>query len=399
MEPFRGFLSPKTQFARNEELDRAFQESKHRIVEAIKEGVQIFDVTRRTCLRTDWSKKGIGYLLAQQHCECKLASYGCCPDGWKITLAGSRFLSPTEINYAPIEGEALAVAWGLEQTKFFTMGCNNLLVDHKPLTKIFGDRRLDEIDNPRLFRMKRRTLMWHFDIEYQRGEKNPFADAMSRHPNKHAERASSSMMSRDDLMEESIVSGLHAEAEKFFAVTWERVQEESKRDTAIKCLIQQIAGGFPDSKKDIPTEIRQFWDVRDHLGAFDGVVLFKDRIVIPNNLRQRVLENLHSAHQGVSSMFSRAQTIVYCPGMSSDIEEAHSRCRTCHRNAPSLAKLSPTAPNQPNTPFQMIYADYLQLKGKHFLVIGDRLSGWTEVVKVETGKEYSGAKGLCQALR
>ena len=198
--------------------------------------MQIFDVTRRTCLRTDWSKKGIGYLLAQQHCECKLASYGCCPDGWRITLAGSRFLSPTEMNYAPIEGEALAVAWGLEQTKFFTMGCNNLLVivDHKPLTKIFGDRRLDEIDNPRLFRMKRRTLMWNFDIEYPRGEKNPFADAMSRHPNKHAERASSSMMSRDDLMEESIVSGLRAEAEKFFAVTWERVQEESKRDTAIK---------------------------------------------------------------------------------------------------------------------------------------------------------------------
>jgi len=401
MEPFRAFLSPKTKFVWNEELGRVFQESKDKIVEAILEGVQIFDVTRRTCLRTDWSKKGIGYLLAQQHCECKLASYGCCPDGWRITLAGSRFLSPTEMNYAPIEGEALAVAWGLEQTKFFTMGCNNLLVivDHKPLTKIFGDRRLDEIDNPRLFRMKRRTLMWHFDIEYQRGEKNPFADAMSRHPNKYAERASNSMMSSDDFVEESIVSGLHDEAEQFFAVTWERVQEESKRDVSIKCLIHQISCGFPDSKKDTPTEIHQFWDARDHLTAFEGVVLFKDRIVIPNSLRHRVIENLHSAHQGVSSMFSRAQTIVYWPGMSSDIEEARSRCRTCHRNAPSQAKLPPTAPNLPSTPFQMIFADYLQLKRKLFLITGDRLSGWTEVVKVETGKESSGAKGLCQALR
>ena len=54
---------------------------------------------------------------------------------------GRRFLSQTETNYAPVEGEALAVAWALEQTKFFTMGCNNLLiiVDHKPLVKIFGD--------------------------------------------------------------------------------------------------------------------------------------------------------------------------------------------------------------------------------------------------------------------
>ena len=106
-------------------------------------------------------------------------------------------MSPAEKNYAPVEGEALAVAWALEQTRYFTMGCNDLkvIVDHKPLTKLFGDRRLDEIENPRLFRLKRRTLMWRFKIEYQRGASNPFADAMSRHPNQYAELGSASMMS------------------------------------------------------------------------------------------------------------------------------------------------------------------------------------------------------------
>jgi hypothetical protein len=76
-------------------------------------------------------------------------------------LAGSRFLTPAEKNYAPVEGEALAVAWALGQTKFFTMGCNDLLiiVDHKPLVKILGDRRMDEIENPQLFRLKMKTLM------------------------------------------------------------------------------------------------------------------------------------------------------------------------------------------------------------------------------------------------
>jgi hypothetical protein len=103
-----------------------------------------------------------------------------------------------EANYAPIEGEALAVAWALEQTRFFTMGCTNLLVivDHKPLT-IFGDRRLDEIDNPCLFHVKRRTLMWHFDIEYQPGKNNLFA-----------ELSSISMMSDEDRHEELLVSSV-----------------------------------------------------------------------------------------------------------------------------------------------------------------------------------------------
>ena len=132
-------------------------------------------------------------MLSQKYCDCVSdRSFGCCADGWKITLAGSRFLHQAEKNYAPVEGEALAVAWSLEQTKYFTLGCNDLVVvtDHKPLTKLLGDRRLDEIDNPRLFRLKWRTLIWRFKMEYQRGCSNPFADAVSRKPDKYAELAS-----------------------------------------------------------------------------------------------------------------------------------------------------------------------------------------------------------------
>lgn len=402
MSPFRKFLSPKEQFIWTDELDDIFQQSKMRIVEAIREGVKIFDINRHTCLRTDWSKEGIGYLLAQKHCGCDPnLSFGCCPDGWMITLAGSRFLSSAEKNYAAVEGEALAVAWALEQTRYFTMGCNNLriIVDHKPLTKIFGDRRLDEIDNPRLFRLKRRTLRWRFEIEYQRGATNPFADAMSRHPSGYAELASASMMTNLDRKEATYIGGIVSETEKFFAVTWETVQTESLKDETMCLLGDYIRNQFPDSRKDLPEKIRCFWEVREGLRCSDGVILYKDRIVIPSSLRNKIVENLHSAHQGVSSMYSRAQTIVYWPRLASDLEDARSACRACHRNAPSQAKLPPTAPDIPTTPFQMIFADYFQLRGKHYLVIGDRLSGWTEVVQMRMSSASSGSKGLCEALR
>ena len=117
------------------------------IIKAICKGVEIFDVKRPACLCPDWSKEGIGYLLLQKHCNCESTLPDSCPEGWKITLAGSHFLNGAEQRYAAIEGEALAIAWGLEQTKYFTQGCQDLLVvtDHKPLTKIFGDRALDDI--------------------------------------------------------------------------------------------------------------------------------------------------------------------------------------------------------------------------------------------------------------
>ena len=57
-------------------------------------------------------------------------------------VAGFHFLSSAERNYVLIEGEVLGVAWSLENTRYFTMGCNDLLVvvDHKPLIKLLGDR-------------------------------------------------------------------------------------------------------------------------------------------------------------------------------------------------------------------------------------------------------------------
>ena len=168
---------------------------------------------------------------------------------------------------------------------------------------------------------------------------------------------------------------------KIFAVTWEKVRTASAEDQPMCLLADYIRFGFPSSKKDLPESIGGFWEARDSLRCSEGVIMYKDRIVIPSSLRKQIVQNLHSAHQGVSSMHSRAQTIVYWPGLAADLEGARDACRSCHRNAPSHAKLPPTAPEIPTTPFQMIFADYFQLKAKHYLVAGDRLSGWTEVIQ------------------
>ena len=44
MEPFRPFLSPRHPFKWTAELDEAFKQSKQAIVNAIREGVEIFDL-------------------------------------------------------------------------------------------------------------------------------------------------------------------------------------------------------------------------------------------------------------------------------------------------------------------------------------------------------------------
>ena len=50
-------------------------------------------------------------------------------------------------------------------------------------------------------------------------------------------------------------------------------------------------------------------------------------------------------------------------------------------------------------PFEMIYADYFKLEGVNYLIIGDRLSGWTEIFSNKGEDSAAGSKGLCRALR
>ena len=114
MAPFRHFLKRKTKLEWTEELDRAFQSSKENIVSKIKSGVELFYINLPTCLATDFSITGLWFFLLQKPCDCLSRVPTCCADGWRLCLVGSRFLHDAATRYAPIEGEALAVAYSLQ---------------------------------------------------------------------------------------------------------------------------------------------------------------------------------------------------------------------------------------------------------------------------------------------
>ncbi|MCP3680923.1 MAG: hypothetical protein GY782_11975, partial [Gammaproteobacteria bacterium] len=114
LQPFRELLkSPGTtkKIYWDENLGKLFAESKRTIVEEVMNGIQTFSMSRPTLLATDWSKEGMGYMLLQKRCRCEKIDPRCCPGGWGLVLAGSRFCSGAESRYAPVEGEGQAIVW------------------------------------------------------------------------------------------------------------------------------------------------------------------------------------------------------------------------------------------------------------------------------------------------
>ena len=75
----------------------------------------------------------------------------------------------------------------------------------------------------------------------------------------------------------------------------------------------------------------------------------------------------------------RAEQSVFWPGITKDISTVRERCYTCHKNAPSQAKLPPVDPIVPQYPFEHICMDYMSLHGNNYGVFVDRFTGWPGV--------------------
>ncbi|KAK6182642.1 hypothetical protein SNE40_010282 [Patella caerulea] len=272
----------------------------------------------------------------QKYCTCASRTPACCPNGWKLCLVGSRFTHPVESRYAAIEGEALAVVYALHQTRYYVLGCKDLIIatDRKPLLQILNDRSFTEIANRRLLNLKEKTLGYRFTIVHVPDKKNLGPDAASRYPASNPERLElpgdpaelhsladepisphdvltslyQQMDDNDDAGDGSILATASSSVQSVCAVvTWDMLRGATVSDQTLRNLVHFIEHGFPEDIRDLPPELRAY----HHLSPSMCVVLEGHRVVIPSVLRESVLNAHHAAHQGASAMQARAVDSVY----------------------------------------------------------------------------------------
>ena len=384
MQPFRSLTEKKRPFYWDSELDKLFVKSKEEIVRLIGDGVRAYDLNKPTCLATDWSKYGLGFSLMQKHCSCPGPSNPNCGVGhWQLVFAGSKTTNGAQSRYCPIEGECLAAAYGLERCRMYTLGCPDLTlaVDHNPLTRILNDRNLDDIANPRLRRLKEKTLPFQFNVCYVPGGSNAMrvADALSRHPVQSEE-------SDPQFEEVEKIARAYAtyQAAGVESVSWKHVKEASSLDEECLALVQLIVDGFPHDKKLLPPDLQKYWGMRDELYVIEGVPFKGKKMLIPLSLRPRVLEGLHAANQGVTGMLSNARDRFFWPGLDAAVRQMRLQCRQCNKNSPSQSAEPVTISPPPEVPFEQTAADFFNLEGHNFLAFADRYSGWLEVERLPT---------------
>jgi hypothetical protein len=397
-------VKPNAIYFWNDELRDLFETCKKKIIDQVHEGVKNYSMDRLTCLQTDFSKEGLGYLLLQKYCGCPIEMAPiCCQTGWKLVFAGSRFTKGAEMRYSPTEGEALAVAWALNHAHIFTKGCPKLIIstDHLPLLGILNDKPLENIKNPRLVRLKEQTLSFQFIVKYNKGKWHRAPDALSRNPQPKLFALDKYSLIPQENLQSELVSGNDAELalselSSEQSLTVEDVRKSTEADSELKLLASAVQNGFEKTHHLTSPSIRQYFNAKNEIWIQNGILMYKHRIIIPSILRKNILNSLHSAHQGVEGMRARAAMTVYWPGLNTSIKQTRDNCTLCNKISPSNAREPLQIMSLPHFPFQQICMDGFEIGGHQYLAIVDKFSGWIIIFHT---RNHPSSKHIVNSLR
>ena len=378
----RELRQKKNMFTWGKEHDEAFEAVKQCLTRLPI--LALFDPGLRTRIEADGSKlKGLGYSLQQFHgdgCKCK-----CAHRVWRNVQCGSRWLSEAESRYAPVEFEALAVAWGVHKCKYFLAGLPEFIIrnDHRTLIPLLNSKSLNEIDNPRVSRLIEKLRPYRYKAEHVSGIKNCVADALSRAPVDQPTEEDllgeeESPRIRQIIRRAASCAGIEDELQETLVdpnIEW--IKGAASQDRAYQELLEAVKGGFPKRMCDARESIRPYFALRNELSEHHGLVILRScRIIIPVKLRKEILRRLHASHQGIERTKRRARETVYWPSVDSDIVNTVASCSPCSERLPSQQKEPMKTDPYPERAFEQTATDLFDFGGRTYIVYTDRYSGW-----------------------
>lgn len=208
------------------------------------------------------------------------------------------------------------------------------------------------------------------EIIYVKGENVPIADTLSRDVENPEEE-------NEDELEVHVVLNV--------STSWmEQIVTETNKSSVLRKLMRCIIEGWPEQLAQVDTEVRAFWNFRDELSSYAGVIFKGDCIMIPETLRRKTLELTHAGHFGIQSCIKRAKQLVFWPGMGRDIQKFVDECGVCQKYARNTVKQPMIIKRIPEYPFQIVASDIFHFKGANYLVIVDSYSGWIDFKRLRT---------------
>ena len=367
---------------------KAFNRIKKRITEDTV--LAHYDPKEQIYLAVDASPVGLGAVI----------SHGRGKEERPIAFA-SRTLTDAEKNYSQIDREALAIIYGIKKFHYYLYGRKFVLYsDNQPLCHILGSRKgLPSLAAARILRWAVELAGYTFEVQHRPGHKNGCADALSRLPLQKEETSPEIIKWTQEAMicNTEVLSSL--------PVTAKQISRQTNKDSVLSKVMHCVKTGWPE---EVDGELANYHQKRNEITVEDGCLLWGNRVIIPGQLRDQLLEELHEGHQGIVKMKALARIHFWWPKVDKEIESLVKRCATCQLNADNPPQLSNNSWAWPDRPWKRVHVDFAQYEGDYYFVMVDAYSKWPEVIKMSHGtsaertidamRSVFSRQGLCEEI-
>ena len=362
LHPLYQLLQANHPWRWSKECERSFHKAKESLMKSPV--LTHYDPSLQIVMAADASAYGIGAVISHRF-----------PDGSEKPIAfASRTLTKSEQNYAQVEKEALSLVFGIHRFHQYLYGRHFILItDHKPLTTILGPKQ--GVPPLAAARMQRWALLlsaYSYDIQFRPTKEHANADGLSRLPlDGNSTEGNTSHPTVFNLKQ---LSALPVQAHEVAAAT--------RADSLLSKLLTYLRTGWP---KLVPDALTPFWRRKDALTVEGDCILWGCRVVIPDKLQAKVLDELHQGHPGVVRMKVLARNHMWWPGLDQAIEKQAKGCCACQatKHLPAKAPLHSWA--WPTNPWERVHVDFAgPIFGKMLLLAVDSHSKWPEVQIMST---------------
>ena len=163
---------------------------------------------------------------------------------------------------------------------------------------------------------------------------------------------------------------MSVESQGSFSNKLDQLRKSTVQDEQLTRLKGYISTGFPCDKKNLLTDLCEFWPHKEMLSIESGLITCGNRIIVPKEMKPEMVQYVHEGHQGKERCLLRARNTVFWPKMTYNVQQLIGKCILCKEHGKSQPIIG-TTQELPPFPWHTLVTDMLYWKIMDFLIVAD----------------------------